>query len=390
MSANLFPMLGRENAPADDNLPLLEQSKTKHAQSDAKTVTSKAGDLKNLAGTGDAAAPSVGAEGPVVVHVFKTFKWQGQASPQEVLSHAPLAGPLQRMNLGPNEKFHVKRIFLRSMSTTSKSPIGVRFSAVNGKDLNVEHHDGDHYQWSTLTAHPGTERHFDDQNDGKGLLIHESELSVTDKINSKVSMQNLLKDVQAKPEYVENGVQTHYHVLADFSSMANPETPKNEKMSSMSHAAQLVYLNAKSLINEHPEIKHHLAGVPLKRAKPGQTESFSEVDVRHDNSSAKHPNRFWFVVKADEMDRALAGFKAQLDKAPTGTDAKQHTVSVFRPGQTDPSVNSESTNLIGNIAKEGGVTVADHERSKSVWSAMHLALTYELEHPTQQKVAPAK
>ena len=387
MSANLFPIMGKPDGggggKATSETKTLVLQETKVTTNGSYAMKSKAGlAAPESAGVASALPALANGDGTTEVRTFTTLKWQGQQSDKEVLSRAPLVEPLQRLGLNPSDSVHVKRVYVRSMSLVGgKAPIGIRFSQVNGKDLALEHHEGDHFTWSTLTAHPGDVRHYDHLNDGKGLLLQESELSAIDKINSKVSMQNIMKDIKQLPEYNEDGVQTHYHVLADFSGFTDPDAHGKEKTKTLSHAALMVYNNAKNQINEHPEILKHLAGVPLKRPKPGHTDIFSDIDVRHDNTSAKHPNRFWLVVKADEMDRALQLHKQKIDAAPVGTDPTKHTVSVFRPGQTDPSIDSKSTNTIGNIATQGGVTAADHERSKTVWSTMHLALTYEIEHP---------
>lgn len=354
-------------------------------------MNSKSGDLKNQSPSSGVAAGV--NDVPLTIQVFKKFKWQGQASPHQVLSHAPLVAPLQALNLDPKTPFNVRKIYLKSVSTTSKSPIGLRFSNVNGKDLDNEHHDGDHYTWSTYTEHPGngTVTSFAHLNDGKGLLLHENELDQYEKINSRVSVAEMWKDVQTHDDWKENGEPTHYIISANFAGYTNPNnTTQAQKASSMSHVAQLVYSNAKHQINNHPEIQAHLPGVELHRLKPGDktNEVFTDVDVRHDNSG-KQKNRFHVIVKADEFNRAMALYAKELEKTPKATDATKHTIEVFRPGQTDPKIEPNTTNTIGNIAGEGGVSTADLERSKTTWSTMHVALTYELEHPGAATAASA-
>jgi hypothetical protein len=353
-------------------------------------TSSKAGDLKNQESAAPATVSGVN-DVPLTIEVFKTFKWQGQKSPHEVLSHTPLVAPLQALNLDPKTPFNVRKIYLRSISSTSKSPIAVQFKNVNGKDLDKQHHDGDHYTWSTYTEHPGVAVTYKDLNDGKGLLLDENELGPYEKINSRVSVSDMWRDVHKHDDYMENGEPTHYVISANFAGYTNPNnTTQAQKASSMSQVAQLVYSNAKHQINNHEEIQKHMPGVELHRLKPGDktNEVFTDIDVRHDNSG-KAKNRFHLIVKADEFNRAMALYGKELDQTPKATDATQHTIEIFRPGQTDPKIEPNTTNTIGNIAGQGGVTTADLDRSKNTWSTMHMTLVYELEHPGAAAAAAA-
>lgn len=369
----------------EEEQALLSETKTSYSM---EKLASKSGDLKNQAAPTISERTSAGsADVPLSINVFKTFKWQGLPSKQEVLSHAPLMAPLQALNLDPNVPINVRKIWLRSVSTTSKSPIGVQFTNVNGHDLENEHLDGDHFKWSTYTEHPSggtTTTSFAHLNGGKGLLLHENELDQYQKVNSRVSVKEMWDNVQQHEDYKENGVPTHYLVSTDFSGYTDPANKTQaEKASSMSDVAQLVYANAKAQINNHPEILKHMPDVQLHPLKPADEEGgiFTDVKVRHDNLSEKNKNRFHVIVKADEFNRAMAMYGKEIEKTPKATDASSHLIKVFRPGQTDPAIEPGTTNTIGNIAGQGGVSTADAERAKTTWSSMHLALTYEIDHP---------
>jgi hypothetical protein len=386
-------------AKAEDQAALLADDDDTDVQSTgmyrkSSKTSSKSGDLKNqesAPAAGTATASGVN-DVPLTIEVFKTFQFKGQKSPQEVLSHAPLVAPLQALNLDPKTPFNVRKIYLRSVSSTSKSPIAVQFKNVNGKHLDKQHHDGDHYTWSTYTEHPGngTTTSYAHLNDGKGLLLDENELDQYGKLNSRVSVADMWKDVHTHDDWKENGEPTHYVISANFAGYTNPNnTTQAQKASSMSQVAQLVYSNAKHQINNHEEIQKHMPGVELHRLKPGDktNEVFTDIDVRHDNSG-KAKNRFHLIVKADEFNRAMALYGKELDQTPKATEATQHTIEIFRPGQTDPKIEPDTTNTIGNIAGQGGVTTADLDRSKNTFSTVHMLLTYELEHPGTAAAAP--
>ena len=374
---------------APDDVPLLaSESKYSMTKLPPKSVESK----NQLAApvTPPAAATAVveeaGEDVPLKIKTFLKFRYQGVPTGQEVLSHAPLVSALQDLNLDPNAPLHIRKIWLNSHSIVSKSPLGAQLANVNGKDLELERHSGDHFKWATHTVHPsatGASVDYSHLNGGSGMLLHQSELDQHDKVNSRISLNDMWADVKTHPDYMEDGEPTHYVISANFAGYADPENVTQEqKVASMTSVAQLVYTNAKPQINNHPAIQQHLPGVQLQSYSTQEAANnlFSEVDVRHDNSG-KQKHRFNVLVKADEFNRVMSLYGKQLEQTPKATKAADHTVSIFRPGQTDPAIEPKSTNTIGNIAGEGGVSLSDIERSKTTWSTMHLVLTYEIDHP---------
>jgi hypothetical protein len=383
MSADLCPI---EETPAQQS-----QGKTKaYSKSSGPqlSLVDPASAAASSSGSSSSSSSSAQSDVPLKVTVYKAFKWQGEHSPDEVLSHKPLLAPLKQLNLDETKKLNVRRVYLQSVAINSKSPIGLRFLGVNGGPLDLQHVDGDHYTWATHVEHPGTHvTSFMHLNDGNGLLLHENELDQYEKLNSRVSVQDLLKDVHEHPSFIENGVPTHYVISANFAGFTNPNnTTLQQKQASMNHAAQLVYANAKHQINNHPTIQENMPGVELSRAKQGQQELFSDVDVRLDNlANSKQNNRFHIIVKANELKQVLARYTKELEKVPKGTDARTHEIEVFRPGQVPKAVDPKSPETIGYIHKEGGVTSADRDRSKTMTSTLHATIVYELEHPDHNR-----
>jgi len=377
MSADLLPKKSEEEVA-------LLQGKTKaYASSKAGGPQLALADPAPAA-SGSSSSASSSGDSPLKVTVYKTFHWFGEHSPDEQLSHKPLIAPLKQLNLDPSKKLNVRRVYLQSVGIHSKSPIGLRFHNVNGGPLDLQHVDGDHYTWATYVEHPGQHvTSFMHLNGGNGLLLHENELNQYEKLNSRVSVTDLLKDVHEHPSFMENGEPTHYVISANFAGYTNPNnTTTQQKQAAMNHAAQLVYANARHQINNHETIQEHMPGVELTRAKPGQQELFSDVDVRLDNlANNKQSNRFHLIVKANEFKQVLSRYQKELEKSPKGTDPFTHSIEVFRPGQASPTIDPKSPETIGNINKQGGVTTADRDKSKITMSTMHAAIVYELEHP---------
>ena len=392
MSAGLFRAKKHADVDPDlDNDDDITFAKAEQMHGKSKgTMYSKSGGAKNLVTPVSQQAPpapgapvGTGDDASVSVQVFKTFKWNGTPTANHVLSHAPLVAPLQAMNLDPKQPMNVRKIYLQSASTTSKAPVGIQFKKVNDKDLDLQHHEGDHYTWSTTTLQPGSEVDYRHLNNGKGLLLHSNELSPVEKSNSRVSMQEIWKDVQQHEDYMKDGQPTHYVISANLGGYADPnKKTMAEKAASMNAAAQMVYANAKAQINDHPVIRQHMAGIdlhPVNKLDEHNT-TFSDVDVRHDNTG-KAKERFHLIVPASEFDHIAKVYEQQLNKSPKATNATAHTIEVFRPGQTDPKIEPGTKNTIGNIAGEGGVTTADAERAMTVATTAHLSLLYEIEHP---------
>jgi hypothetical protein len=295
-----------------------------------------------------------------------------------VLSVTPLKGELERRGLSTKVPFNVRAVYVQSASNGAKSPIGFRLNNVNGTNLDIEGgHDDDNHKWATYTADADEQTKYQTATD-KGLLVHENELSDFARVNSTVSVKEMYKNVEKHPDYPE-----HAMITADFSGFTNPaNTTHKEKSSSMHHLAQLVYSNAKTQINNHPEIVKNLPGVKLVPIKENDknNKTFTDVDVKLDSIS-KTPGKFKIFVKEDELDKALKGYKQELQNNVRLTDAEKHTITVFRPGQAPVDSVDYPANSIGNISREANVTASDVDRAKKTWTSASLKVLYEVDHP---------